>query len=134
MSGAVTRDAFLGGRLTLVQPASGHRAGTDAVLLAAAVAETASGLLYDFGSGVGAAGLGAAARAQGLAVRLVEIDPEVAELARQTIEASGLGERASVVEAAIPGPPGGFRAADAVNVLRTRPFHRPGPTRPRPPP
>jgi tRNA1(Val) A37 N6-methylase TrmN6 len=132
MSSAVTRDAFLGGRLTLVQPASGHRAGTDAVLLAAAVAETASGLLYDFGSGVGAAGLGAAARAKELGVRLVEIDPEVAELARQTIEASGLGGRASVVEADIAGLPGPFPAGVADIVLMNPPFHRPGTTRPSP--
>ena len=32
-----TLDHFLGGALTLRQPASGHRSGTDAILLAAAV-------------------------------------------------------------------------------------------------
>ncbi|MGC2085242.1 MAG: methyltransferase, partial [Bradyrhizobium sp.] len=33
---AVSEDAFLGGRLLLRQPRSGHRAGHDAMLLAAA--------------------------------------------------------------------------------------------------
>ena len=33
-------DAILGGRLRLRQPARGHRAGTDAVLLAAAIGLT----------------------------------------------------------------------------------------------
>ncbi|MGB3504256.1 MAG: methyltransferase, partial [Xanthobacteraceae bacterium] len=34
----MTEGGFLGGRLWLQQPASGHRAGHDAILLAAAVA------------------------------------------------------------------------------------------------
>ena len=46
----VTRDAFLGGRLTLSQPSHGFRAGLDSVLLGAAVAEgrkTDSGALKE---------------------------------------------------------------------------------------
>ncbi|MFZ2468854.1 MAG: methyltransferase, partial [Parvibaculum sedimenti] len=35
--GAFTDDGFLGGRLQLLQPAKGYRAGIDAVLLAASV-------------------------------------------------------------------------------------------------
>ena len=58
-------DAFLGGRLTLRQLPSGHRAGTDAVLLAACVPPNAKGLGVDVGAGVGAAGLSALARAEG---------------------------------------------------------------------
>ncbi|MBL4813725.1 MAG: methyltransferase, partial [Rhodobacteraceae bacterium] len=34
---ALTRDAFLGGDLQIFQPQNGYRAGTDPVLLAAAV-------------------------------------------------------------------------------------------------
>ncbi len=34
--GDITEDAFLGGRLRLRQPRKGHRAGHDAMLLAAA--------------------------------------------------------------------------------------------------
>ena len=36
-SAATSEDVFLGGRLTIRQPAKGFRAGLDAVLLAAAV-------------------------------------------------------------------------------------------------
>ena len=36
--GDVTEDGFLGGKLRLRQPRSGHRAGHDAILLAAATA------------------------------------------------------------------------------------------------
>jgi tRNA1(Val) A37 N6-methylase TrmN6 len=35
--GEVTHDAFLGGRLTIAQPAKGFRAGLDSVLLGAAI-------------------------------------------------------------------------------------------------
>ena len=49
-----TRDAFLGGRLTLSQPRNGFRAGLDSVLLGAAV-PAGTGRLLDMGAGVGTA-------------------------------------------------------------------------------
>ena len=52
----VTTDGFLGGRLSLRQPTKGHRAGTDAVLLAAAAPADFSGLALDVGAGIGTAG------------------------------------------------------------------------------
>ena len=53
-----TRDAFLGGLVQLLQPArgTGHRAGLDAVYLAAAVDPSTTGHVLDLGSGSGAAG------------------------------------------------------------------------------
>jgi tRNA1(Val) A37 N6-methylase TrmN6 len=78
----LTEDAFLGGRLRLRQPKSGHRAGHDAMLLAAATAARAGDRVVDFGAGVGAAGLALAARISGIQLVLVEIDEVLAELAR----------------------------------------------------
>ena len=51
---APTRDAFLGGRVLVLQPArgGGHRSGLDAVYLAAAVPEDVQGHVVDLGSGV----------------------------------------------------------------------------------
>jgi tRNA1(Val) A37 N6-methylase TrmN6 len=77
-----TEDAFLGGRLRLRQPKSGHRAGHDAMLLAAATPVRAGHRVVDFGAGVGAAGLAVARRVAGLDIVLVEIDETLAELAR----------------------------------------------------
>src|SRR5438552_10255159 len=77
-----TEDAFLGGRLRLRQPRTGHRAGHDAVLLAAATAARVGQRVADFGAGVGAAGLALASRVSGLDLVLVEIDPRLAALAR----------------------------------------------------
>src|SRR6202046_3238632 len=81
-AGEVSEDAFLGGRLRLRQPKSGHRAGHDAMLLAAATPACPGDRVVDLGAGVGAAGLAVARRVAGIALVLVEIDERLAELAR----------------------------------------------------
>lgn len=77
-----TEDTFLGGQLRLRQPKSGHRSGHDAMLLAAATPARSGDRLVDFGAGVGAAGLAVARRVAGIRLVLVEIDSELAALAR----------------------------------------------------
>ncbi|RUX04971.1 methyltransferase, partial [Mesorhizobium sp. M2A.F.Ca.ET.037.01.1.1] len=60
---AHTVDAFHRGRFWLVQPSQGgHRAGMDAMMLAAAVPSRFSGRLADFGAGAGAAALAVLSR------------------------------------------------------------------------
>lgn len=86
----------LGGKVKLRQPNKGHRAGLDAVLLAACLPETATGLVLDIGAGVGTVGLAAAMRAPQIEVVLVERDTGQAEFARQNITLNGLGNRARV--------------------------------------
>jgi tRNA1(Val) A37 N6-methylase TrmN6 len=76
-----SEDAFLGGQLRLRQPMSGHRAGHDAMLLAAATAARKGDRVVDFGAGVGAAGLAVARRVAGIKLVLVEIDAGLAGLA-----------------------------------------------------
>jgi tRNA1(Val) A37 N6-methylase TrmN6 len=78
----LTEDAFLGGQLRLRQRKSGHRAGHDALLLAAATPARSGQRVIDFGAGVGAAGLALARRVAGIELVLVEIDAGLAELAR----------------------------------------------------
>jgi tRNA1(Val) A37 N6-methylase TrmN6 len=92
----VTRDAFLGGRLTLSQPRTGFRAGTDSVLLGAAVPGGSRSLL-DLGAGVGTAGL--VALALGLAEKtdLVERDEATLALTRDNVAANALSEKAKVL-------------------------------------
>ncbi|WP_179380237.1 tRNA1(Val) (adenine(37)-N6)-methyltransferase [Jannaschia marina] len=83
MTGETTRDAFLGGRLTLLQPARGFRAGSDAVLLAAACPARAGERVLDLGCGVGAAMYCLGHRVPGVSLTGVECDPETAALARR---------------------------------------------------
>ncbi|MGY3346467.1 MULTISPECIES: tRNA1(Val) (adenine(37)-N6)-methyltransferase [unclassified Bradyrhizobium] len=86
----LTEDAFLGGQLRLKQKRSGHRAGHDAILLAAATAAREGDRVVDFGAGVGTAGLALARRVAGLNLCLVEIDAELAELARANAAANAI--------------------------------------------
>jgi len=94
----VTDDLFLGGRLRLRQPRRGHRAGHDAVLLAAAIAARPGQRVADFGAGVGAAGLALARRVGGLDLVLVEIDEALAALARANVQANGIAAHVAVLD------------------------------------
>src|SRR5690606_91638 len=79
----VTLDAFHRGAFWLVQPARrGHRAGVDAMMLAAAVPGSFAGKLADLGSGAGAAGLAVAARCPCSTVTLIDRSPEMLDYAR----------------------------------------------------
>jgi tRNA1(Val) A37 N6-methylase TrmN6 len=88
--GDVTEDAFLGGKLRLRQPKSGHRAGHDAMLLAAATPARQGDRVVDFGAGVGAAGLAVARHVAGIKLVLVEIDAGLVELARANAIANAI--------------------------------------------
>lgn len=92
-----TLDTILGGRLRLAQPARGHRAGTDAVLVAAAVPARAGDVIADFGAGVGPAGLAVLVRVPKTRALLLELDAETAALAEANILANILHERARVL-------------------------------------
>ena len=96
-------DAFHNGGFYLTQPlGSGHRAGMDAMLLAATVPADARGALADLGAGAGAAALAAATRLPALSVDLIERAPVMAECARRSIaltENAHLSGRARVIQA-----------------------------------
>jgi tRNA1(Val) A37 N6-methylase TrmN6 len=77
-----TDDRLLGGKVRLIQPAKGHRAGTDAVLLAAVAPVKPGDVVVDVGAATGAVGLMAAARVPEARFMFVERDPELAELCR----------------------------------------------------
>lgn len=100
---AYTVDAFHRGRFFLVQPAGrGHRAGMDAMMLAAAVPSAFKGRLADFGAGAGAAGLAVLSRCVEAEAVLVELAEEMAAFADTTLGHPGnahLGDRASVLRA-----------------------------------
>lgn len=89
---ALTEDAFLGGRLRLLQPVGGLRAGLDAVFLAAACPARAGERVIEAGCGTGAASLCLATRVEGLRATGVEIDPELVRLANANAERNGLAE------------------------------------------
>jgi tRNA1(Val) A37 N6-methylase TrmN6 len=95
-----TEDAFLGGALRLRQPKSGHRAGHDAMLLAAATSARPGDRVVDFGAGVGAAGLAVARRVSGIEIILVEIDEALAALARGNAASNRMEARVVALDVA----------------------------------
>ncbi len=78
-----TTDGFLDGRIQIRQPANGFRAGSDAVLLAAAIADTDQPLhILDVGSGVGTAGLCAKYRLPQATLSGLELQDELVGASR----------------------------------------------------
>jgi tRNA1(Val) A37 N6-methylase TrmN6 len=123
--GEITTDRLLGGRLILDQPRRGHRAGSDAILLAASVPAGSGERVIDLGAGVGAAGLALHIRT-GAEVLLVEIDPALGRLAAANARRNaGSGASPLVGEAAAlrRADAGGF--APANHVLANPPFNPP---------
>jgi tRNA1(Val) A37 N6-methylase TrmN6 len=128
----LTVDRWLGGRLALVQPKSGHRAGTDAALLAAAAGRP-EGRIADVGAGVGAVGLALACRSVGAFADLIEIDPDLARLAGINAGRNGLQARARVftldVLKARERRAAGLADETADCVVTNPPFFKPGTVR-----
>lgn len=93
----VTHDRFLGGAVTVVQAATGYRAGLDAVLLAASLSAQEGESLAEAGSGAGAALLCAAHRLSSCHFTGFERDADALALARQGVIANGFQARADIV-------------------------------------
>lgn len=131
---SVSDDAFLGGRLKILQPRQGYRAGLDAVMLAAAVPERLGAVfrVLDAGAGVGTAGLCVAWRCPAARVVLVEREPDLVALARENIARNALGERVSVIEADVGHAPRDALSAAGIedgsfdHVIANPPFHAEG--------
>lgn len=80
-------DGFHNNAFRVVQPTSGaHRAGLDALLLAASVSPEAKGRIADLGAGCGVVGMAVAQRCSGVDVDLMEIDPAAVAMTIRSLE------------------------------------------------
>ncbi|HEY5411046.1 MAG TPA: methyltransferase [Caulobacteraceae bacterium] len=113
LSGEPTEDRLLGGRVQLLQPAKGYRAGMDAALLAAACDALATQRVLDVGCGPGAVLLQAAARRPQARFWGLERDAEALALARRSVALNGMADRIEVLSGDI---------AQGFNALTLRPF------------
>jgi tRNA1(Val) A37 N6-methylase TrmN6 len=102
-SADISEDAFLGGRLRLRQLRAGHRAGHDAMLLAASVPAKPGEHVADLGAGVGAAGLALAVRVKGIDLTLVERESTLAALARDNAALNAVAARVLALDVAASG-------------------------------
>lgn len=126
---SISEDALFGGKLRLRQRAKGHRAGSDAVLLAAALPDGVI-TVADLGAASGAVGLMAAHHAPRASITLLEQEVALVALAQENICINGLEQRVSArqVDAFRLGPEADLRESfDAV--LTNPPFFEVGATR-----
>ncbi|MGI9404367.1 MAG: tRNA1(Val) (adenine(37)-N6)-methyltransferase [Hyphomicrobium sp.] len=124
---ALTDDAFLGGKLQILQPKSGYRAGLDAVMLAAAV-PLSSARVLDVGAGVGTAGLCLARRDPKVQLTFLEKESALSRIAAENVERNGLAGRARVVEGDVnisqaELEAAGLKAESFDHVIANPPFH-----------
>lgn len=110
-------------RIRLRQPARGYRAGSDAVLLAAAVAARPGERVLDVGAGAGAVSLCLAWRCPQVHVTGLERSPEMTALAADNATANGLGERIAMVEGDVANPPAALRQERFDHVMTNPPFY-----------
>ena len=123
---ALTEDRFLGGRLTIRQPARGYRAAMDPVLLAAAVAVVPGEHVLDVGTGAGTAALCLARRVPEVRVLGLERDPHMVTLARANAAANALADRVDLVEGDLLATPLLPDAGRFDRVMANPPFLRAG--------
>ena len=80
----------------LIQRADAFRFGTDSVLLADFAAPKPRDRAVDLGAGTGAIATLMAAHCPGVTVDLVELQPEIADMARRSVALNGLTDRLHV--------------------------------------
>ncbi|MBL0715686.1 MAG: tRNA1(Val) (adenine(37)-N6)-methyltransferase [Desulfosarcina sp.] len=96
----LTADTFFNGRLKVFQGRAGYRFSIDALLLAHQVKpRKGDRRVVDFGTGCGILPLLMAYRHGALDICGVEIQPALAHLARENVQANGLTHRIRVIEA-----------------------------------
>jgi tRNA1(Val) A37 N6-methylase TrmN6 len=134
---AITLDEFLGGRFTAAQPKSGHRTGSDAVWLQAAVPAHPGDKVLDAGAGVGVAGLCLMARCPQITVTAVDIDEGAVALARSNAQLNAYCEKFRAFALDLTAPAETLIAKGLVRegydqVMANPPFHVEGTVRPAP--
>lgn len=120
MTEDLTRNAFLGGRLQIWQPAKGYRAGVDPVLLAAATQAQSGQSVLELGCGTGVASLCLAARVPGAQITGVEMQADYAALARRN--AAENSADLTVVEADLRALPADLRQLRFDHVIMNPPY------------
>ncbi|HOD29288.1 MAG TPA: methyltransferase [Syntrophales bacterium] len=111
-----TLDVLFDGRFPILQPEKGYRFSIDALLLAHFVRFKDRASVLELGTGSGVIAVLLARRWPGTRLVGIEIQPELADLARRNVQANGLDGRVDIRCADVRRPAGAIpeRACDAV--------------------
>ncbi len=126
MDGHRTEDSLFGGRLVCRQHRGGYRFSVDSVLLAHFPDPARGAKILDLGSGCGIISLVLAYRHPTVALLAVEIQPQLAALARENVAANGLAERVAVRCQDFRETPPPYEAGSFDLVVCNPPFYRIG--------
>ncbi|SDW28504.1 tRNA1(Val) (adenine(37)-N6)-methyltransferase [Roseicitreum antarcticum] len=121
---ALSRDAFLDGRVMAWQPRVGYRAATDPVFLAAALPAQAGDAVLELGCGVGVASLCLAHRVPGLVHAALELQTDYAVLARRNADEAGVA--LDVLDGDVARPPAVLRGRVFDHVFANPPYYDAG--------
>ena len=95
--GQLSRGTFFNGRLQVSQPRRGYRFSIDAVILAHGAGVRGDDAVLELGAGCGIVALMMACRRENVRVVAVEIQPQLARLARRNVADNGLQDRIRVL-------------------------------------
>ena len=119
----LSEDCFHKGALRVAQPKAGYRFSIDAVLLAAFMSVRAGDRVVDLGTGCGIIALLISHRYAPKMVYGVEIQPELARLARRNVRQNGMDQKIRILEGDMTSP-GLLQAIQAVDAVVCNPPYR----------
>lgn len=120
----LTVDTLFSGRLSCRQHRDGYRFSVDAVLLAHFLAPRPAESVLDLGCGCGVIPLILAYRRPDLRLTGLELQPQLAALARRNVADNGLAERIGIVEGDLRDLGGLFSPGQFQRLVCNPPFYR----------
>jgi tRNA1(Val) A37 N6-methylase TrmN6 len=99
MPSSLSEDAFLGGKLKILQPEKGYRAGIDAVFLAASIPAVDGETVFEAGIGAGVASLCLLTRTPQLHITGIEVATRYAVLCEQNAKRNNYADSVHVITA-----------------------------------
>ncbi|MBY0292683.1 MAG: methyltransferase [Alphaproteobacteria bacterium] len=118
-----TLDSFLGGRIKLVQPSDGYRAGIDPIFLAASLNPKPQEKILDIGAGVGVASIALAVRCPHANVIGLEVQPDLVDFALKNISANQVKDRVEMINGDLLAPPHFLKANSFDQIMTNPPYY-----------
>lgn len=118
-----TVDLFLGGRIKLIQPSEGYRAGIDPIFLAASLHPKPDEKILDVGAGVGVASLSLAARCPHAKIIGLELQPKLVNLALSNVYRNSLESSVEIMLGDILSPPSLLKPHSFDHVMTNPPYY-----------